>query len=83
MFPEIDMASKVAAESDLDSSQNSSPLAKLLSPLSDSASSEIRKSLARAKFILYYPNISGPLVLSLEGRGFPLSRTRNSRPFIE
>ena len=76
VFPEIDLASKVAAESSILSGRKSSPLAKLLSPLSNSA--EIRKRLARQSFVLYYPNISGPPVLTLERGIFPFTRTLRS-----
>jgi hypothetical protein len=81
-YPEIDIAAKVAAESNIDRSQIS-PLAKLLSPLSNAGSWEIRKRLQRQNFVLYYPSIPGPLVLALERRGFPLTRARSSRAFIE
>src|SRR5271154_3777190 len=78
LFPEIGIASKVAAESNIDGHRQPSPLAKLLSPLSNSVSSEIRKQLAGQMFVLYYPNVRGPPILGLRRPDVPLSRRRRS-----
>jgi hypothetical protein len=74
-FPEIDIAAKVAAESNLG---QGSPLIRLLAPLSHSVSSNIRKRLAGEKFVLHYARISSPLVSQTETEDIGLSSNRSS-----
>lgn len=72
-FPEIDVTSKVVEENKIYGGLEISPLAKLLSAVTNSGSIEILKTLRPERFYVYVLRKRGPVVLTTSRAGFPLS----------